>query len=236
MRDLRHRLALAKRSGFRSDRGPSAFNRTHRAVISYTYEIPFPKGKGFLTAALGGWSIAGVVSFQSGTPETISLSGFDQNGDGEAANDRPDRGTMTAPLNYSSACLNNFFDPTVPGSGCITGVGQDDGSHNLVDWNTGLPGTLSDFRYIVDGTHTGHNGNITRNNFTYPGRQDWNLSAVKGFSMPYAEGHQLEFRADLFNAFNHPNLGVSGLDGNIFSPTFLDINRTRRGGRSMACG
>lgn len=218
----------------RSDRGPSAFNRTHRAVISYTYEIPFPKGKGFLTAALGGWATSGVVSFQSGTPETISLSGFDQNGDGEGANDRPDWGNPKAPLNYSSACLSNIFDPKVPGSGCITGVGQDDGSHNLVDWNTGLPGTLSDFRYIADVTNTGHNGNVTRNNFTYPGRQDWNLSAVKRFSMPYAEGHQLEFRADLFNAFNHPNLGVSGLDGNIDSPTFLDINRTRRGGRSIA--
>lgn len=210
----------------RSDRGPSAFNRTHRAVISYTYEVPFPKGKGFLTAALGGWSTSGVVSFQSGTPETISLSGWDQNGDGEGANDRPDRGNFAAKINYSGACLGSFTP--------CSGVGFDDGSGNLVDWNTGAPGTLSDFRYIVHNFASGHNGNVTRNNFTYPGRQDWNLSAVKRFSMPYAEGHQLEFRADLFNAFNHPNLGVSGLDGNINSPTFLDINRTRRGGRSIA--
>ena len=210
----------------RSDRGPSAFNRTQRAVISYTYEIPFPKGNKFLNAAFGGWATSGVISFQSGTPETISIGGWDQNGDGEFFNDRPDRGNPAAKIDYSSTCL-------LSANPC-SGVGFDDGSGNLVDWNTGAPGTLSNFRYIVNNANSGHNGNVTRNNFTYPGRQDWNLSAVKRFTMPYAEGHhQLEFRGDFFNAFNHPNLGISSLNGDIDSSTFLDINRTRRGGRSI---
>jgi hypothetical protein len=214
----------------RSDRGPSAFNRTHRAVISYTYEVPF-KNNGFLKYLVDGWFTSGVISFQSGTPETIYLGGYDQNGDGEAYNDRPNWGNPKAPLNYSPAC-NSW------GSGCITGIGQDDGSGQLVDWNTGAPGNLNQFRYIVTlnpvyGGARFANGNVSRNNFTYPGRQDWNLSLGKRFMMPYKEGHIMELRMDLFNAFNHANLGVNNLNGDINSANFLNMPLTASGGRTV---
>jgi hypothetical protein len=214
----------------RSDRGPSAFNRTHRAVISYNYEVPF-KNHGAWKYLADGWFTSGVIAFQSGTPETIYLGGYDQNGDGEAYNDRPNWGNPKAGLNYSPAC--NYW-----GSGCITGIGQDDGSGQLVDWNSGAPGNLNQFRYIVTltplyGGAKFANGNVSRNNFTYPGRQDWNLSLGKRFMMPYKEGHLLEFRMDLFNAFNHANLGVNNLNGNIDSPNFLNMPLTASGGRTM---
>ena len=211
----------------RSDRGPSAFHRTHRAVFSYTYELPGFKDKGFLTYLLGGWSTSGVVSFQSGTPETMYLSGYDQYGDGEGYNDRPSWGNRNAPLDYSAACR-------AAGSGCITGLGYDNGTGNLVDRWSGAPGTVQDFRYIMYPRNSGIYGNVSRNTFYYPGRQDWNLSVAKRINMPYAEGHQFELRLDMFNAFNHPNLGVSGLNGNVLSSTFLDTASTKRGGRSMA--
>jgi hypothetical protein len=120
---------------------------------------------------------------------------------------------------------------------CITGIGFRDPS-GLTDWWTGAAGTASQFRYIIDGsilfTGVGHTGNLTRNSFRYPGRQDYNLAVMKRFKMPYAESHNLEFRADMFNVFNHPNTGVSGFDGNLNSTTFLDIPSTRRGGRSIS--
>jgi len=214
----------------RSDRGPSAFNRTHRAVISYTYEVPF-KNNGVLKYLADGWFTSGVVSFQSGVPETIYTGGYDQNGDGEAYNDRPSWGNPKATLNYSPDC-NAWM------SGCITGIGQDDGSGQLVDWNTGAPGNLNQFRYIVTlspvyGGAKFVNGNVSRNTFTYPGRQDWSLSLGKRFMMPYREGHLLEFRMDLFNAFNHANLGVNNLNGDIDSANFLNMPLTASGGRTM---
>ena len=211
----------------RSDRGPSAFHRTHRAVFSYTYDFPSFKDKGFLTYLLGGFSTSGVVSFQSGTPETMYLGGYDQYGDGEANNDRPSWGNRAAALNYSADCRAR-------GSGCITGVGYNDGSGNLIDYFSRAPGSVSDFRYIIFPRNSGVYGNVSRNTFYYPGRQDWNLSVVKRINMPYAEGHQFELRLDMFNAFNHPNLGVGGLNGNVLSSTFLDMASTKRGGRTMA--
>jgi hypothetical protein len=213
----------------RSDRGPSAFNRTHRAVISYNYEVPF-KSNGVLKYLVDGWFTSGIISFQSGTPETIYVGGYDQNGDGESFNDRPMWGNPKAALNYSSACLH---DPN-----CITGVGQDDGSGQLYDWNTGAPGALNQFRYILTinplyGGAKFVNGNVSRNNYTYPGRQDWNLSLGKRFMMPYREGHLLELRMDLFNAFNHANLGVRNLNGDLWDSNFLNMPLTASGGRTM---
>ena len=53
--------------------------------------------------------------------------------------------------------------------------------------------------------------------------------------MPYAEGHKVQLRMDMINAFNHPNLGVSGFDGDITSSeTFLNLLNTRRGVRQLS--
>jgi hypothetical protein len=193
----------------RSDRGVSAFDRTHRAAISYNLAAPTPWKKGVLGVLTGGWQTSGVISFQSGTPETIYFGGFDQNGDGEAFNDRPTLGNPKASslLGYSV-----------------------DGGLTFADWNTDAPASKDSFKYLyIDGK----NGNVARNSFRYPGSMGFDASILKDIRMPYREGHKVQLRMDLLNAFNHPNLGVSGLDGDITSDTFQDLPSTRRGGRSL---
>ena len=208
----------------RSDRGPSAFNRTHRFSAAYVYDLPALRNHGFLTAVFGGWSTSGTISYQSGAPQTIGIIGYDQNGD-LILNDRPSLGNPTAPINYANACLTS---PT-----CLTGVGYDDGSGSLADFNTGAPGTLSDFRYIVSGT--GANGNVTRNSYVFPGYFTQNMTVRKEFHMPYREGHVFEVRADLFNVWNHKNAGVTNLidAGDINNPHFMDLSRTYDGNRNI---
>jgi hypothetical protein len=181
----------------------------------------------FMRQVLGGWETSGVAQWQTGAPQTIFIGNFDQNGDGETFNDRPDLSNPRAPLNYSDACLSNAT--------CITGIGFNNGSGNLVDFNTGAPGTADQFRYIVFPRNSGHNGDVSRNDFRYPGIWSFDMSLFKRFPMAWREGHNLELRADAFNLFNHPNLGVGGLDGDINSPTFAPANMalTRRGGRTM---
>jgi hypothetical protein len=212
----------------RSDRGPSAFHRTHRAAITWVYEFPQFKGHGFLTPILGGWASSGQVGFQSGAPQTIYIGGFDQNGDFNGFNDRPFLSNPRAAINYSDACIN---DPA-----CISGVGLDLGGGTLVDLNTGASGTADQFRYIINVTGDPNViGNVGRNSFYAPGIQTWNLSAFKRFYMPYKEGHVVEFRADFFNAFNHPNTGVINLAdiGNTLDSNFLNLDHTRSGGRNI---
>ena len=54
------------------DRGPSAFDATHRFVLSYLYEFPaFHSDSPVAQRALSGWEVNGILSFQTGLPFTI---------------------------------------------------------------------------------------------------------------------------------------------------------------------
>src|SRR3989441_12119688 len=59
----------------RANRGPADFDRTHRLVVSYNYELPFAKFFHIDNHGLGkivhGWSINGVTTFQSRSPITV---------------------------------------------------------------------------------------------------------------------------------------------------------------------
>jgi hypothetical protein len=213
----------------RSDRGPSAFDRTHRATFTWVYELPSPHG-GVLRQILGGWEAAGDVEFQTGAPETLYFGGIDQNGDGEAFNDRPHTGNPGAPLNVTVNCV---LDPS-----CITGVGLDLGGGNILDLEhlvfvgDAVPGTPDQFRYLF--SNAGVPGNIGRNSIRLPGQQTWNLTAIKRFHIH--ESSNLEFRVDFFNAFNHSDAGVRNLVGygDLFNlDGFLNSDLTRGGGRSI---
>jgi len=212
----------------RSDRGPSAFDRRHRFAIAYVYSLPLFRNHGILTSVLGGWQTSGNVSFQTGAPQTIYLGGWDQNGDGESSNDRPTLVNRGAALNYSPACVN---DPT---GTCISGVGYMDPAQGLVDFNTGAPGALNQFRYLVYPQGSGVHGNVGRNTYFLPGQQYWNLSAMKNFRL-FRESQSFQLRADFFNAFNHPNTGLvsSATFGNVLSGDFLNTNSTIGGGRTV---
>jgi hypothetical protein len=51
-------------------------------------------------------------------------------------------------------------------------------------------------------------GNVRRNSLYGPGINTFNLSALKGFAIPWREGMNIEFRADAQNVFNHPSFGT----------------------------
>ncbi len=67
----------------RAEKSVSAFDTPQRAVLSYTYELPFGKGKPFLNqnrvanVLAGGWQIAAVHTYQSGTPLAVSSPNWD---------------------------------------------------------------------------------------------------------------------------------------------------------------
>jgi hypothetical protein len=217
-----------------SDRGPSAFDRKHRLVLTWVYQLPGVGGGSGFGRTMGlitkGWQFAGTSVFESGAPETIYLGGFDVNRDGSAFNDRPTIGNLSVPLNFSSACA---ADPT-----CITGLGfSTDGGATYTDLNTGAPGAASAFRYLFI---QGQNGKVGRNSFYNPGRQEWVMAVQREFKLPmkHLEQQSLQLRLEAFNPFNHPNLGggengVPSVSGNLFDPNFQNTSITRVGGRSI---
>ncbi len=58
----------------RQQYGLAAFNRPHRVVISYVYDIPWNHTEGLKDKLLSGWSISGVTTIQDGLPFTITDS------------------------------------------------------------------------------------------------------------------------------------------------------------------
>jgi hypothetical protein len=129
----------------------------------------------------------------------------------------------------------------------VTGVGFSLDGTNFVDFNSsfGLDpttgnfvATANDFRYLVV---LGPNGNVGRNTFHNPGRQDWAMSIQREFKLPFRslESQAMLVRMEVFNPFNHANLGggegtgVPSVSGNITSPNFLNTDITSVGGRSV---
>src|SRR5262249_16529691 len=64
-------------NNLRAERGRSYQDIKHNMVLSYTYELPFGRGKRFaaktpvvLDQLIGGWQLAGITTFRSGYSQT----------------------------------------------------------------------------------------------------------------------------------------------------------------------
>jgi hypothetical protein len=163
-----------------SNTGPSDFDRTHRFVASWLYEIPgFRQSHGAVKAALDGWSVSGVGTVQSGLPFSI----IDTRG-----------GTIVGANSYAQLASGVDVD-AIGGSGRT----QDrlNGYFNTAAFTT--PPQI--------GNGTGF-GNAPRNLLRGPGQVNFDMALVKTFSV-VAE-RNVEFRAEFFNIFNTPQFGLPG--------------------------
>jgi hypothetical protein len=93
------------------DRGRSTFDRTHLLAINGIYELPFGRGRQFLSDAhpvvngiLGGWQLAGIYNFTSGSPLTFTAPGATL---GNGRNTRPNQvGELEVPNPSASLWFN----------------------------------------------------------------------------------------------------------------------------------
>ncbi|MGH7837157.1 MAG: hypothetical protein ACREQC_04940, partial [Candidatus Binataceae bacterium] len=95
-------------------RGNSTFDVRHNVILSWTYELPFGKGKMLLRNAAGplqwiagGWQINSIDTFQTGTPFTVTMLSSTLNaGSGVQWPNRVASGVL------SNSSINQWFDPT----------------------------------------------------------------------------------------------------------------------------
>jgi len=73
-------------------------------------------------------------------------------------------------------------------------------------------------------------GNTPRNPLVGPGLSGWNLSAQKAFKMPW-ENHSIQFRTELFNAFNTPQFANPG--SSLGDGDFGQVTGTRADNRQI---
>jgi hypothetical protein len=72
----------------------------------------------------------------------------------------------------------------------------------------------------------------SRNSVNGPGFTNVDLGILKNFALPWKEGHKLQFRADMFNAFN--NVDFAPPSSILFGPQFGNINSPTQFGRVTA--
>lgn len=175
----------------RDNRGLSDFDRKHRLVISYNYELPVRKLFGIQDKGLGrivsGWSLNGIYTAQSGTPFNI----FD-----------------TGAINLQDPEFNSIgYKATYIGGPVLT-TGN---IHQRVDNYVNLGAFLAGGRCVnsqnvvvscgdpdVQGAAI---GNLGRNVFRGPFQTNWDMSFVKITKI--TERTNVEFRAEFFNILNH---------------------------------
>lgn len=197
--------------------GPSAFDRRHRFDIAYVWDLPFSSKNWMMKALTDRWQWSSIASIESGTPDTV-YDGFDVNGDGRA-NDRPNIGSMSVPLNTNGIDGTQLGLTATPGT--YFGLTQD--CLNLGICN---PGPASSFHFLIP---AGGNGTVGRNSLFGPGQIFWDTSVERRF--PITEHQSIMFRTEFFNALNHPNLYTPTY--NLLSPVFNDPGAYILGGRTV---
>jgi len=172
------------------------FNVAQNFVVNYLWQPAAPKFGGAITEhALGGWEFGGVIVVSTGSPFTVLIAGD------------PLGQNSTDPFGYASrvagpGCSNPvtgdvngyiklscFSVPTVPASfaaACQTAVN-----------GSGVP---------IPNTCMNLFGNAGRNTVIGPGLKNVDFSAFKNNYIPrISETFNIQFRAEFFNIFNHPN-------------------------------
>jgi hypothetical protein len=209
--DKQNRTSVpVSQGGLNLDHGVSDFDRPQRLTIVYLWAVPGPRA-GVWRYPLGGWSIAGVTTFQAGTPFSVG-NGSDRNNDG-ILGDRPDIGNPTAPLTsravIAPSCSTGYRNPD---SGSCVSPGD-------VHW--------------VEGSGFPNASTVGRNTLRTGGTNNFDLNLTKSF--PIGEKQRLEFRWEALNAFNHPqfvNVPQTSVNGTP-AGRFLNRNFTDSGIRSM---
>jgi len=76
-------VAPSSPTDFRSEYGLAPLDRRHVITGNFIYELPFfSKNNDLAGKVLGGWQLSGIVSYQTGSPYTITSSSYDPAGIG----------------------------------------------------------------------------------------------------------------------------------------------------------
>jgi Carboxypeptidase regulatory-like domain len=173
---------------YRASRALSLFNSTQRFVVSYDWELPVRKYSGLAGKVLDDWEVSGITQFQTGFP--IRLNTED---DTELINSLFFLGTEAPSL----VAPFQKLDPrkTYTNLGLTTPgywFNPNDFATAATNPNNAVVPPLGSF-----------NNGTQRTICCGPGLTDWDFSVHK--KIPLSETRYLQFRAEIFNVFNHTN-------------------------------
>ena len=190
-------------ANFQLDKGPSDFDIRHRFVTSIVYELPFGRGKQFLSSAgraldlvVGGWQLNTIGYWQTGNQRSVTstnltgISYVTQRADATGIAPGSNYGNITPGQDFSGANTSRYwFNPQA--------------------FSATLP-----LKFGTSG----------RDIITAPSWTNFDISAFKNFAI--TERTTLQFRAEAFNAFNYVKFFPP--DMSVVSPTFATLQSADR--------
>lgn len=187
--------------------GPSYFNRPHRFIVNYTYDLPFGKQPGALGKLTSGWSISGVTTIQDGQALTIIDS-----------NAGTIYGTSTG---YTDSGIARA--QMCPGM-TYANIATPGGIEQRLGGSSGGPGYFNPAAFcpaptIGDGTGFGNSG---MGIILGPGQFNWDFSVLKNTSL--GESRSLQFRAEFFNIFNHTQFDNPNPNSIPYQPALPNVS------------
>lgn len=169
----------------KAERAASDYDTRHRWVFSYVYDLPFGKNHHLSSSSrvingfIGGWQTTGILTLQTGRPFTV-YAGEDISNTGGSA-DRPDLIGNPRIANHGP---NHWFNTcTLRGSALLNCA----------------PGETPVWAYPAPNRF----GNAGRNILRGDTLKNFDLGIYRSFRLTERQG--LQFRAEVFNLFNHPN-------------------------------
>jgi len=192
----------------------SDFDMRHRLTVSLTYAIPGRKGYGQMAE---GWEINTITTLE--TPQ--SWGPMDEGTDAAGVGPLPVSPPANTPIRWSFYGKTSDFKSQkgvgLPYFGGTNTPSNPSGSTacnaQALAVDGGTPGasteSLAFFGCYANGTSVmlppplGQFGNMGRNMFQDTGFKNFDFSVGKNFH--FGEAMRLQFRAEFFNIFNHPN-------------------------------
>jgi hypothetical protein len=192
-------LTLGDQNSPRQRWGRVSFDRTHRFVFSTTWTLPSPP-RGVPRAALGDWSLAAIATIQSGSALTIA-----ETNSTNVFGISEDRAQLSGTCSKSQLVKGGSVESRLSGyfnASCFT-----------------TPPIIG-----ADGIGTAF-GNSGTGIINGPGQANLDLAFSKAIVLNWPlENSGLQFRAEFYNALNHPQF--SNPDSTFKSPTFGFITST----------
>ncbi len=167
----------------KAEKGRSSFDIPHRLSLTYLYE-PFrgttAGGSRVLGELLRNWQLSGTTTIQTGLGWTPNIAGDPANLGTFGSNIRPNRVGPSRPSGFEP-------DPFLWVSPAAFGV----------------PDRATDAKCIANTASCQYYGNVGRMTELGPGVHNWDLGIARRFKT--RETQHLEFRFEMFNAFNRPH-------------------------------
>lgn len=159
-------------------RASSNYDQRQLFSLSYVYDLPIFRGQGLGNKLLGGWQWSGITIVQTGTPFSIVNGG---------ANSIPSDNAGVSNTITSTASFANLIGSATSGvpNAPVSGFGP-------LIYNPAAFAAPTGLTF----------GNVPRNFLNNPRRTNFDMALFKHFRITERAG--VEFRAEAFNIFNHP--------------------------------